>query len=343
MSNDEDSDWSEPADQNSSPLDEPIDTFESPIREPQNRHTPSQDSCCSNDTLFNLEELTCVVNESERELVDAKLEEIVESHASGDDALNSDKTLLEPVEASKDEAERSWAPQEVTTVDVPEDLAEGNEERNAEEHTSTNFEYVTDFLNHERSSGIEELIVQKDAENSSNDSTLSCNFVAKTVAPLPSPENIPWKQLPFSQLTYKEVVTNCDSNAYEKKPATKLEHQINEDDLVDINNLENEKLSIEYAALDQNESANLCEDDNGLREYANDDWGVNGEVDVLGDIRFTGPCDAQLMSTSFSESNDLGEEQGWDSGSDTRSSSSGEFIWKVRLFCFVFCLGLLKW
>lgn len=49
----------------------------------------------------------------------------------------------------------------------------------------------------------------------------------------------------------------------------------------------------------------------------------------LTDIRFSGPCDNQLMSTSFSESNDLGDEQDWDSGSDTRSSSSGEFLWKV--------------
>lgn len=53
---------------------------------------------------------------------------------------------------------------------------------------------------------------------------------------------------------------------------------------------------------------------------------------ALSDIRFTGPCDNQLMSTSFSESNDLGDDQDWDSGSDTRSSSSGEFIWKVSLF-----------
>lgn len=48
----------------------------------------------------------------------------------------------------------------------------------------------------------------------------------------------------------------------------------------------------------------------------------------LADIRFSGPCDNQLMSTSFSESNDLCDEQDWDSGSDTRSSSSGEFLWK---------------
>ncbi|KRT78379.1 hypothetical protein AMK59_7934, partial [Oryctes borbonicus] len=49
----------------------------------------------------------------------------------------------------------------------------------------------------------------------------------------------------------------------------------------------------------------------------------------LTDIRFSGPgSSSQMMTTSFSESNDLGDDQEWDSGSDTRSSSSGEFIWK---------------
>lgn len=50
----------------------------------------------------------------------------------------------------------------------------------------------------------------------------------------------------------------------------------------------------------------------------------------LTDIRFSGPgSSSQTMATSFSESCDLGDDQDWDSGSDTRSSSSGEFIWKV--------------
>nr|XP_022912483.1 uncharacterized protein PF11_0213-like isoform X2 [Onthophagus taurus] len=50
----------------------------------------------------------------------------------------------------------------------------------------------------------------------------------------------------------------------------------------------------------------------------------------LADIRFSGPglANLQMMSTSFSESNEVGDEQDWDSGSDTRSSSSGEFIWR---------------
>lgn len=51
----------------------------------------------------------------------------------------------------------------------------------------------------------------------------------------------------------------------------------------------------------------------------------------LEDIRFEGPAaDLHLMSTSFSDSNDLGDEhdEDWDSGSDTGSSSSGLFIWK---------------
>lgn len=46
------------------------------------------------------------------------------------------------------------------------------------------------------------------------------------------------------------------------------------------------------------------------------------------DIRFSGP--AELMSTSFSDAHNSDQEQEWDSGSESRSSSSGEFVWKVR-------------
>lgn len=71
---DSDSDWSEPG--RTSQMEDIliVDTethtaliLESPSpREPLNRHTPSQDSCCSNDTLFNLEDLNYGAIENEQ-------------------------------------------------------------------------------------------------------------------------------------------------------------------------------------------------------------------------------------------------------------------------------------
>lgn len=98
---------------------------------------------------------------------------------------------------------------------------------------------------------------------------------------------------------------------------------------------------------DHADCVNVRSDKSAEPEYVNsldvnmDDLEIYDKVDstensdvygALADIRFTGPSDCQLMSTSFSESADLGEEQDWDSGSDTRSSSSAEFVWKV-IFC----------
>lgn len=89
------------------------------------------------------------------------------------------------------------------------------------------------------------------------------------------------------------------------------------DDYVNIVNMENDKNRLERDA----------DKDTYIDIYGHDE---NDNIfGILTDIRFTGPADTQLMSTSFSENND---EQGWESGSDSRSSSSGEFIWKVSLF-----------
>ncbi|KAG5873397.1 hypothetical protein JTB14_017984 [Gonioctena quinquepunctata] len=97
------------------------------------------------------------------------------------------------------------------------------------------------------------------------------------------------------------------------------------DEYVNIVNMENTKNSLEYE--------NSAKDDELVNIYAENEEDVNSDNDssnlfgVLTDIRFSGPSDSQLMSTSFSENND---EQEWDSGSDSRSSSSGEFIWKME-------------
>lgn len=88
----------------------------------------------------------------------------------------------------------------------------------------------------------------------------------------------------------------------------------------------------------ENLKTTACDDDDDLYsrvEEVDDSDKFSRFEDLFGpltDIRFSGPgSSSQMMTTSFSESNDLGDDQDWDSGSDTRSSSSGEFIWKVSL------------
>lgn len=127
------------------------------------------------------------------------------------------------------------------------------------------------------------------------------------VAPLPSPEDIPWRQLPASMLTYSQVALN---------------------DTYDIQESENTGSNV-TEGTSEIQDLNLENDfDDGKDDILSED----GELyNNLTDIRFSGPCDTQLMSTSFSESAEIAEDRDWDSGSDTRSSSSGEFIWKVSL------------
>ncbi|CAH0546280.1 unnamed protein product [Brassicogethes aeneus] len=352
------------------------------------RQTPSQESCCSNDTLFNLEELVCITdqeynknavedsfNKRENEIVEIKTPEIV-SNKCIEDFLQSER------ESSS-----------VTLIKV-----ESCEDESSSETPSTS----TDPL----------LLYNKKS----------------FVPPLPSPEDKPWKQLPASQLTYdkvnytnvreinepsaniyendeigqnekqevyeyvdkfKKIDTNtrgdeiyddvdtdtlydnvdtntrsdelydsvdnveninpnktkaADQEVYENVPSAKkseinpeykngddlnvvyenienVRDFYNEADYATLVNLENTKNSADFnTKLTPDE----CEDTDELI-ISQDDDDLFG---VLTDIRFSGPTDSQFMSTSFSESND-NDEQDWDSGSDTRSSSSGEFIWKL--------------
>ncbi|CAH1170022.1 unnamed protein product [Phaedon cochleariae] len=92
------------------------------------------------------------------------------------------------------------------------------------------------------------------------------------------------------------------------------------DDYVNIVNMENAKNSLEFDNSEKDvEYMNIFGQDDDVHSEDENIFGV------LTDIRFSGPSDSQLMSTSFSENND---DHDWDSGSDSRSSSSGEFIWK---------------
>lgn len=154
------------------------------------------------------------------------------------------------------------------------------------------------------------------------------------MAPLPSPEDKPWKSLPASLLTFKSIQSpslsddNLDSGdiLYESLPSEtyhSAETTLAKEDL-DVYKFPfaDEDISNFYDNLDNHELyANVAYKSDSATEDSPDLLGV------LTDIRFSGPIDSQLMSTSFSESNEA-EEQDWESGSDTRSSSSGEFIWK---------------
>nr|CAH7759744.1 unnamed protein product [Callosobruchus chinensis] len=150
-------------------------------------------------------------------------------------------------------------------------------------------------------------------------------FPVGQVVPLPSPEDNPWRQLPASLLTYnKAIAQTTNPFLHDAKPVP----ETNEDNLeidesppethdnlpeLNLDSIENEDVSDEKEYED---FVNMENAKNSL-EYCN----------LTENNEFNGPSDAQLMSTSFSESNNC-DDQEWDSGSESRSSSSGEFIWK---------------
>lgn len=218
--------------------------LESPSpKEPLNRHTPSQDSCCSNDTLFNLEDLNFGTADAEA-------------------SPTHDEARPEPPE-------------------IPDILNNNNVDKSEplDVRSEENLTYT----------------IEKDP--------MKLHLSLEPISvnpPLPSPEDVPWRQLPVSMLTYNEVALQQEEEAGDAESI---------DDVNDIQDAQEDfgpekDMSVEEEA-----------------EYYNN----------LTDIRFVGPGDAQLMSTSFSESAEIAEnDKDWDSGSDTRSSSSGEFIWKVK-------------
>lgn len=307
QSESDDSEWSG-AEGRISPIEDVAEGSCSPQRGHLNRHTPSQDSCCSNDTLFNLEEL----NEPEKEQVATVIEVVSDTKVA---------------EATKDEKQKTFdgnvEQNENQNEEVGEDVKETHE-------AVERYNYLTDFLNNERKMFCEPVEI----------SEVKLNFLNKVEAPpLPSPEDKPWKQLPASLLTFNHIVSNNDKLTTVKnlKNASLIDSDDVTNDYVNIQS----KTIIDYSDNDCNDYVNI--ENNKNADYVNATNGFEGEsediyssvndvddIGVLADIRFTGPGDGQLMSTSFSESNELGEEQGWDSGSDTRSSSSGEFIWKVN-------------
>lgn len=344
LSDDEDNSecWDEPE----IPDIETQSVHTSPMRAFQNRHTPSQESCCSNDTLFNLEELTCATTDNCNIIVIKS-----ESPTNEQQNMNHNKYCVI-----------------VDDINNSDNVNDSETLVSSEVKEKTQVDCINEFLNNERKNT--SLEIKKTTDEQSMNTVQLLPFLNKNVAPLPSPEDKPWKQLPASLLCFNTITshtngqlltdnhvpdsespqyvngityetTNHDYNIidveYENTKTVQYEnlnniHDIyNEADYVNIVNLENSK-NISDCNKDCH-NVNVDDDfDESYDEFIINNGDENEDNDyfgVLTDIRFNGPTDNQLMSTSFSESNDLNDERDWDSGSDTRSSSSGEFIWKV--------------
>ncbi|XP_045462798.1 uncharacterized protein LOC123672648 [Harmonia axyridis] len=408
------------------------------------QHTLSQDSCCSNDTLFNLEDMTYVVADQEDK-----------TESSSDQTEEAAKKLVD--EQIKRDAIDYF--RMGTAVGMPLDSPVVDLESPMDQSVPDKT-YLADFLFREREhSELVSVVVTEPQEGRSDSNSSQSVPMDKTAAPLPSPDDHPWKQLSDSLLkkglldvgrkgsddsetqdsvTYENVegvvkdetdppsyanlsseggandgevedtptytnesphyinvnseggandeidpptytnvkdeggtphyineysegvikdesepplyeevkggqelpsYVNLNGDAAVYENVENVGDILNEEDYVNITNLENAKISadLEKAGLDgelrcllhqfkSSPKADCIEDDliigNGEEEQDDQLFGV------LTDIRFSGPGESHLMSTSFSESNDIQNEQDWESGSDTRSSSSGEFIWR---------------
>lgn len=162
------------------------------------------------------------------------------------------------------------------------------------EQNESNKHYLTEFLNHERQNSISSLGSSKDDDSSSSFHN-NQNF---------STEN------EYANVDDIHMELNKDSQSSDPPSYVNVTKSFNSHS--------------EYVNVMQRNDT-----EEHLYDPVAEDSADMDIYDALSDIRFSGPSDIQLMSTSFSESADIDEEQDWDSGSDTRSSSSGEFIWKV--------------
>lgn len=442
-------------------------TYDSQLKGPHHRHTPSQDSCCSNDTLFNLEELTCVVGDVEKEnelirnvvsepvtiaqtelvngskkaTLEEKCVDTLEIQNMIPDNLNEVKSKPETNNNTNGKNLNNTVVLESTNynVEITKDteqkdngLLYNHSELNTDDRINVsgtkkceNIYYISEFISQEIKHSSQQFCKLGEASSSESNSSFEESPIAfkKTqVAPLPSPEDNPWKQLPASLLSYDKVIlqsntlllpaaesndvpefndlpknhmieshcknirefnqdrlTNHEDNNglqhensrgkdvqsvyqnieteqpdyeniktkesfYENLQETQPVYEnvkddqpvyqnvpsdiFNDVDYVNIVNLENSKNNMEYI----NDRKDYVSEDPDDDEHKTVNKTIHNEdiYGMLTDIKFNGPSENHLISTSFSESNDINDEQDWDSGSDTRSSSSGEFIWKVN-------------
>nr|CAI5819803.1 unnamed protein product [Callosobruchus analis] len=345
-----DSDWSGQCEAEALPQDTGSNSpHDSPYKGPLHRHTPSQDSCCSNDTLFNLEELTAVEKEADSHPKTAQSPGVSEENKENRVPLPYSTNIINAfIFSDSENANRTYVIEEEKSEESTLNckVSERQDICNSKPQNSN----IEIFLTKERDYSSRLLWEPQDHSKSESTEENTPPFPVKQLVPLPSPEDNPWRQLPASLLTYNKAIaqtanpflhdakpvpeTNEDNieidesppETHDNLPELNLDSIENEDvrdekEYEDFVNMENAKNSLEYCNLAENNEYiyDRTENDNS------DDENIYG---ILTDIRFNGPSDAQLMSTSFSESNNC-DDQEWDSGSESRSSSSGEFIWKM--------------
>lgn len=308
--------------------------LESPsLREPPNRHTPSQDSCCSNDTLFNLEDLNYPIDSdtSPQHVRNCEEGDEINIEVGGEDLEEPGSLTPTPKVAQTPEEFQDFN-SESTDLNLTYSKPDINIDDS--EYDLSNKENNTLTINSSPAI-IEELNASSTLKSNRLELKLEHNQFG--VAPLPSPEDIPWKQIPASLLTYNEMVAQNDS--YEIQDTSDLQsEQTNTTETLHHQPDDESEEATEEPVSQQNITDDQIDD---FSDSQKDPDMYNN----LTDIRFNGPCDGQMMSTSFSESADFGDDRDWDSGSDTRSSSSGEFIWKVsdhETYIFYFNLSIVQ-
>ncbi|CAG9854337.1 unnamed protein product [Phyllotreta striolata] len=268
--------------------------LESPVRGQFNRHTPSQDSCCSNDTLFNLEELICAASEADKE------PELCEKST---DSSESNKTYIQQFLANERTACDCTKPNDLNVGSNCN--AQADPLNSHGEDSDTDTETSEDHLTYTKD---EPEVLQRrgdsaegNLESSDKENVEPAYENSPTVENRAKLEESPYVNVAEDQAGPEDLYENAgkeDVDPYR--------------DYVNIVNMENDRNSV-----DKSSYIDIYGHDDDDR--SDDDDNIYG---ILTDIRFTGPADNQMMSTSFSE------EQEWESGSDSRSSSSGEFIWK---------------
>lgn len=264
----------------------------------------SESSCCSNDTLFNLEELNSAPAEIEKKLdqpmVSNRKIDLIDNFNNLCDVSNTDLSNILN-----------------TTFLIEFESSDNKSEPPSIQNDSNKF-----LLN--------KMLHSKTIEcNQGHDE--SCNDICPDS---PKQNN----ELKDNSATSGNEITKVETTSLTKfeptLPVQGLEETEIFSEIYDEDNYD--AVNIDYSQYVNMENAkNNIECDDSRKEsdpiniietnMNNDDDNMYG---MLADIRFSGPTDSQLMSTSFSESNTCDEKE-WDSGSDSRSSSSGEFIWKV--------------
>ncbi|KAK4877002.1 hypothetical protein RN001_009508 [Aquatica leii] len=347
----ENDDWPEPYDTHTPPVDtETISApnFGSHFQEPPNRHTPSQDSCCSNDTLFNLEELTTGINEQDDKKIDEDVNKTIVIETKTEDfLLSKEDKLLQDTTYSllkiNDDVEDDGELLSENAINVAsEENSTSHIDKQSAGHIENNLLLCDGFTVGFTSEGVDnETENNVNSDGNSKDVSLECvidvvDKMEDTGHIYDSTEGLVIKEVNGLagndygvELTDITLFLNYERhNSTFGLDSSAIIEGVHPPDYLSVDDLNRLKLNVDY--VNTNDLENFMNLNNSC-DYVNAPNSIHqtdGDIyEALTDIHFSGPSDMQMMSTSFSESVDI-DEQDWDSGSDTRSSSSGEFIWK---------------